>query len=53
VRDAAGHRYTFPDGFRLRAGKQAIIHTGLVASLILIVIGSIFQEEDPAITQSA
>jgi hypothetical protein len=28
VRDAAGHRYTFPDGFRLGAGKQAIIHTG-------------------------
>jgi Lamin Tail Domain len=28
VRDAAGHRYTFPDGFRLRPGKQAIIHTG-------------------------
>jgi hypothetical protein len=28
VRDAAGHRYTFPDGFRLAAGKQAIIHTG-------------------------
>ena len=28
MRDAAGHRYTFPDGFRLRAGKQAIIHTG-------------------------
>jgi hypothetical protein len=27
VRDAAGHRYTFPDGFRLGAGKQAIIHT--------------------------
>jgi hypothetical protein len=28
VRDAAGHRYTFPDSFRLAAGKQAIIHTG-------------------------
>jgi hypothetical protein len=28
VRDWAGHRYTFPDGFRLGAGKQAIIHTG-------------------------
>jgi hypothetical protein len=28
VRDRAGHRYTFPDGFRLGAGKQAIIHTG-------------------------
>ena len=28
VRDAAGHRYTFPDGFRLGAGKQATIHTG-------------------------
>jgi hypothetical protein len=28
VRDRAGHRYTFPDGFRLEAGKQAIIHTG-------------------------
>ena len=28
VRDAAGRRYTFPDGFRLGAGKQAIIHTG-------------------------
>jgi hypothetical protein len=28
VRDAVGHRYTFPDGFRLGAGKQAIIHTG-------------------------
>jgi Lamin Tail Domain len=28
VRDKAGHRYTFPDGFRLGAGKQAIIHTG-------------------------
>src|SRR3954470_17566405 len=28
VRDRAGHRYTFPDGFRLSAGKQAIIHTG-------------------------
>jgi hypothetical protein len=28
VRDAAGHRYTLPDGFRLGAGKQAIIHTG-------------------------
>ncbi|MFL6047515.1 MAG: lamin tail domain-containing protein [Propionibacteriaceae bacterium] len=27
VRDAAGHCYTFPDGFRLGAGKQAIIHT--------------------------
>ncbi|HEX6760768.1 MAG TPA: lamin tail domain-containing protein [Propionibacteriaceae bacterium] len=26
--DAAGHRYTYPDGFRLGAGKQAIIHTG-------------------------
>jgi Lamin Tail Domain len=26
--DAAGHRYTFPDGFRLCAGKQAIIYTG-------------------------
>jgi hypothetical protein len=30
-----------------------IVIAGLVASLILIVIGSIFQEEDPAITQSA
>jgi hypothetical protein len=28
VGDAAGHRYTFPDGSRLGAGKQAIIHTG-------------------------
>jgi hypothetical protein len=28
VRDRAGHRYTFPDDFRLGAGKQAIIHTG-------------------------
>ena len=28
VRDKAGHRYTVPDGFRLGAGKQAIIHTG-------------------------
>jgi len=28
VRDRAGHRYTFPDGFRLGAGKQAVIHTG-------------------------
>ena len=28
MRDAAGHRYTFPDGFWLSAGKQAIIHTG-------------------------
>jgi lamin tail-like protein len=28
VRDAAGHGYTFPGGFRLGAGKQAIIHTG-------------------------
>ena len=28
VRDRAGHRYTFPDGFRVGAGKQAIIHTG-------------------------
>ena len=28
MRDAAGHRYTLPDGFRLGAGKQAIIHTG-------------------------
>jgi hypothetical protein len=28
VRDRADHRYTFPDGFRLGAGKQAIIHTG-------------------------
>jgi hypothetical protein len=28
VRDLAGHGYTFPDGFRLGAGKQAIIHTG-------------------------
>jgi hypothetical protein len=28
VRDKAGHRYTFPDGFRLGAGKQAVIHTG-------------------------
>ena len=28
VRDAAGHRYTLPDGFWLGAGKQAIIHTG-------------------------
>ena len=28
VRDRAGHRYTFSDGFRLGAGKQVIIHTG-------------------------
>jgi hypothetical protein len=28
VKDKAGHRYTFPDGFRLDAGNQAIIHTG-------------------------
>jgi hypothetical protein len=28
VRDKAGHRYTFPDGFPLGAGKQAVIHTG-------------------------
>jgi hypothetical protein len=28
VRDAAGHRYTFPDDLRLGAGKRAIIHTG-------------------------
>jgi hypothetical protein len=32
VRDKAGHVYTFPDGFRLGAGKQAIIHTGDGAS---------------------
>lgn len=24
MRDAAGHRYTFPDGFRLGAGKQGV-----------------------------
>ena len=28
VRDAAGHRYAFSDGFRLGAGKQAVIHIG-------------------------
>jgi hypothetical protein len=28
VQQPAGHCYTFPDGFRLGAGKQAIIHTG-------------------------
>jgi hypothetical protein len=28
ARDAAGHRYTLQDGFRLGAGKQAIIHIG-------------------------
>jgi hypothetical protein len=32
VRHKVGHRYTFPEGFRLGAGKQAIIHSGVGTS---------------------